>query len=279
MGSVFIKTAKVVAARVLPRRVRHGLRKWRAPGMVRSFPESGWPCAPPAKALLAEGDCAVDVGANIGYITGLFVRWTGPAGRVISLEPVPDTFEILQAAVQRNRYGTVTCVHAAASSAGGKSTMTIPRYDHGEDNFYEASLSRDASGGRARTVTVPLVTLDDVLADVLGGVALVKVDVEGQQGDVVGGAVRLADRSRPAWIVEVTGNPDDPEDGAARLVSWFAKREYGTYRWDGASLRPRGPGDSSVDYLFLRPEHLERIRRSGLDCGGGGGTRPGPFFE
>ena len=65
--------------------------------------------------------------------------------------------------------------------------MTIPRYDHGEDNLYEASLNGDASSSRARSVTVPLVTLDEVLADVLDGVALVKVDVEGHEAEVVRG--------------------------------------------------------------------------------------------
>ena len=46
--------------------------------------------------LLDPGETAVDIGANIGYMTGLMARRAGPRGRVIALEPHPDIFAELQ---------------------------------------------------------------------------------------------------------------------------------------------------------------------------------------
>src|SRR5215471_13971392 len=46
--------------------------------------------------LLVPGDRAVDVGANIGYMTSLFAARTGPTGEVISFEPHPDVFAKLR---------------------------------------------------------------------------------------------------------------------------------------------------------------------------------------
>ena len=47
--------------------------------------------------LLGEGDWALDIGANVGHYTMRMAELVGPSGRVIALEPVPDTFSLLAA--------------------------------------------------------------------------------------------------------------------------------------------------------------------------------------
>lgn len=259
-------TAKRIAAHCLPLGLKNWLRRKRAPGIVRGFSESEWPLSAVARALVAAGDTVVDVGANMGYLTGMFARWVGPSGRVVSMEPVPETFAMLQAAVTANGLTRVTCIQAAASDTPGEGTMRIPRFDHGEDNLYGASLDTVPSDAddSLRTVKVQRRTVDEVVGGDADRVTLVKVDVEGHEAVAVRGANRLVETVAPAWIVEVSGDPDDPSTAAASLMQWFREREYGIYRWDGTSLREREPGERSVDYVFLRPKHRALLARNGI---------------
>jgi len=60
--------------------------------------------------LLQPGDRAVDVGANIGYMTSLFAARVGPTGRVDSFEPHPRIAARLAHNVGRFARGSVARV-------------------------------------------------------------------------------------------------------------------------------------------------------------------------
>src|ERR1051326_695854 len=53
--------------------------------------------------LINPGELAVDVGANIGQMTGLMALRAGKVGRVIAFEPHPELFRELSANVERWR--------------------------------------------------------------------------------------------------------------------------------------------------------------------------------
>src|SRR5688572_2698164 len=53
------------------------------------------------KNLIKPGDTVVDIGANLGYFTKLFSKWTGNKGSVIAIEPVPLYNKIIRWAVGR----------------------------------------------------------------------------------------------------------------------------------------------------------------------------------
>ena len=165
------------------------------------------------------GDWVVDVGANVGNYTARLSEIVGPAGRVFSLEPVPETFELLVANIARYPHRNVTLLNVAASDRTGEPSMVMPRLDSGLENRYMAHLS-DAAGDM-RVVCVPV--------DALGiprRVSLVKVDVEGHELAALRGMQALLERDRPLLIVEGR----DPE------VSAFLER-FG-YRFEQAEGSP-----------------------------------------
>jgi 23S rRNA U2552 (ribose-2'-O)-methylase RlmE/FtsJ len=51
-------------------------------------------------AFIAPGDWVIDVGANIGHYTKRLSELVGAGGRVIAVEPVPETFALLSSNVQ-----------------------------------------------------------------------------------------------------------------------------------------------------------------------------------
>jgi FkbM family methyltransferase len=129
---------------------------------------------------LAEGnDLAIDVGANIGYFTGLLAR---RARHVIALEPNPRLRRFIADNVAgwdvRER---VTLDYRAASNVSGRATLHVPS-DY-EQNFGVASLeSSDASLSHE----VETVRLDDLIAG--RPVGVLKIDVEGHELAALQGA-------------------------------------------------------------------------------------------
>ena len=81
-----------------------------------------------------QGDVVLDVGAHFGYFTLLFSRLVGKSGRIVSLDPTPSTFAVLQ----RNtaHLSNVTRLKVAASRHNGSLTdiglrvdLFCPEYD------------------------------------------------------------------------------------------------------------------------------------------------------
>jgi len=58
--------------------------------------------------VLGEGDVAVDIGANIGFLTVLAAILVGPTGHVVAFEPGPENLERLRANLAHNDCKNVT---------------------------------------------------------------------------------------------------------------------------------------------------------------------------
>jgi FkbM family methyltransferase len=205
--------------------------------------------------LVPVGGCALDLGANFGLYTRFLAEAVGAEGLVHAVEPVPPMYEVLRSNVRKLGLVQVRTHSVAASDVTRTVTMVVPRYPTGGANFYEARVVRRATGRHFR---VPGLRLDDLFAR-LPRIDVIKCDVEAHELAVLRGAETVLRRHRPAWLMEVSGDPDDPETNAAEVVELLRAEGYGAYRFDGRRVRPRAPGDRAVNYFFLRPEHLGRL--------------------
>jgi FkbM family methyltransferase len=179
--------------------------------------------------LVASGDWAVDVGANVGHYTKRLSDLVGPEGRVVALEPIPETFSLLAANVALFRYPNVTLLNMAASDRTDVSGVAIPTLATGLKNYYGATLV--AGESTLRVVTVAL----DALA-FPHRIRLAKIDAEGHDAAVLRGMERLLARDHPTLIVE-TDTPDS--------VAWLAGLGYRGERLAGSPNRL---------YTWLPPE-------------------------
>jgi len=177
--------------------------------------------------LLGQGDWALDIGANVGQYTMRMAELVGPSGRVIALEPVPDTFSVLAANTRLFAHANVTLLNVAASDRVGIASMQIPRFATGLSNFYEARLS--AGPGGLAVLTLPIDELS------LPPVRLVKIDVEGHELPALRGMHGLLQRDHPALIVET---------GSQESTALLSSLNYTVERLPGSSnllCRPRTP--------------------------------------
>ncbi len=249
----------------MPRSVLQRVRLWRAPRIARRYKDADWLSAPIVKALVRPGDSIIDVGANMGYITARLAEYVGSEGRVYALEPVPDTFDMLERTVRTLGLKQVSAIHAGASHTSGTLAMSIPRYADGLENLYEARMVPDSEeGGQGRLVRVRTVALDDLIRSDKAAIRFVKIDVEGHERATLEGAKTLLERDKPALLIEVSGNPDDLHSSAADVFELLGALDYQAFLWDGKALKSRKSGDFSVDYFFLQPSHLQSISEENL---------------
>jgi len=156
---------------------------------------------PVLRACCHPQDNVIDVGANIGVtavLSGLLVN----PGRVIAIEPVPETFGHLQDNVNRSGLPNVDCVMAAAAAEKGEVTLVA----HTGWNC-TAFVGFEGSSDRYESYeeyAVQALTLDSIVADQdLHDINFIKIDVEGYELDVLRGAEMTLADSRPIVFLEV----------------------------------------------------------------------------
>ncbi len=132
---------------------------------------------------------AIDVGASDGaYAKEL--RAHGFAGRIVSFEPLPESYALLQAnAAADPRWRAVPVALGAAESTGtlhisGRSTSSSLL----EMNPLHLQVAPES--GTVGEATVQIARLDDLYAelDLIGEALLLKLDVQGYEAEVLDGA-------------------------------------------------------------------------------------------
>jgi FkbM family methyltransferase len=145
-----------------------------------------------AQALLGPGMVAVDVGANWGYFTLVCAHLVTDRGRVLALEPHPRLASMLADNVKENRLPQVV-VHRVAAGARSASTAFVG-FDEGGGNW---GVSRAAHGSDAADFESQTVVIDTFLDECNAGrVDLIKIDIEGAEGDAIRGMAEGLERHR-----------------------------------------------------------------------------------
>ncbi len=144
------------------------------------------------------------MGANVGVYTRRMSEIVSATGRVIALEPVPSTFELL--AANTADLANVTLIQAAAVAQAGIVRMAVPFFENGLRNHYQASVR---ANGDFSVVGVELADLR------IPPPALVKIDAEGHDLGVLNGMA--TEPPVPVLIVE---------DNSLEVVELLKSRGY-----------------------------------------------------
>jgi FkbM family methyltransferase len=139
------------------------------------------------------GEVILDVGANVGLFT---LRQALRGARVYAFEPDPDAFWRLQSNVAANRTpGRVDVFRRALGARPGRATLA---------RSHETVLTRVLPGAHGE---VDVATLDQVVGELgLPVIDLLKLDVEGDEANILRGGVRAL-----AVIGRVVMEYHDPE--------------------------------------------------------------------
>ncbi|SYZ72704.1 FkbM family methyltransferase [Candidatus Zixiibacteriota bacterium] len=207
MISDFLKRA----AACLPPLIQHELKCWRYRRQIlcRCF-KSEEPEYNLLDSLMARGDWALDIGANVGHYTRRLSDLVGPEGHVIAIEPVAETFSLLAANTRYFKYDNVTLMNFAASDRFGSVAMAVPHYRNGLKNYYEARITRNDENGAVLAVPVDFLQIPFPIR-------LVKIDVEGHELPVLIGMQTTIRKHHPLIIME---------KGSVEAVRYLERLDY-----------------------------------------------------
>jgi FkbM family methyltransferase len=227
---------------------------------LRSFIHTEEPDLSVALCLVNEGDTAVDIGANVGVYTKALSERVGSGGAVISIEPVRNTFEILSHNVRRLGLNNVELLNTAVSSEVGEAVMCVPRHVSGVILHYQARITAalDPASVVAYRERVMVQTLDYLVRS-RKSITFIKCDVEGHELECVTGSLDVIAHHRPAWLIEVAGDPDQPGSKAARLFALLRGHGYEAWMLCGQRLQSRRRGMRSTNYFFLTATQVTRL--------------------
>lgn len=168
-------------------------------------------------APLREGDCVVDIGANIGAFTVLAARMVGKTGKVFAYEPDPICCERLRENVRLNALSNVVVDNSAVSGSNG--TARLHRHQKNAfSSLFEVVDGRVDEHGES--FEVPLVAIADVIARCEGPVRLLKVDCEGAEYEMFDAMTAESATNVQQIAMEVHGIPGrSREDLSKRLVA------------------------------------------------------------
>jgi FkbM family methyltransferase len=212
-----------------------------------------------------QGGIFIDIGANIGDYSRVAALLFP---RVYAFEPIP----YLASKLRRELPDSVVVTQVALSNAAGRAMLYVPQVGNA-DKTGLASLvptAADATEG-LREVETELRTLDSFN---LGGVDVIKIDVEGFEGPVLDGALGTIERARPAMIIEIEDRHH--RNQTVPIFERLWSRGYRSYtlaegqldevglqsrHWAGvaqdqAAVNRRPDGTYVNNFIFLHPDRV-----------------------
>ncbi len=200
------------------------------------------------EAELSPGAVAVDVGANVGYMTIAAANRVGPGGLVIAVEPHPANVALLEANIAINGVAPrVRVVAGAAWSQPGTVELAESPSNTGD---HRVETLRDERA----TLQVEAVRLDDVVPGD-ARVAVIKLDTQGTEHHVLAGAQALLARDRPVILTEFwpRGLQDRGEDPVSVLAA-LGRLGYAVELPEEPALEGLQPGELVERIDALSPQ-------------------------
>jgi len=196
--------------------------------------------------VLKPGMVVVNAGANVGYFALWAADRVGKTGSVVCIEPHHVNVAMLERNIADRGLTNVHTVAAAASAQAGEIDLFLNESNPGDHRVFdpatasarapELAASSGGFAGEVERITVPAVTIDDLMGD--SRVDVIFTDTQGHDHEVLAGARRVLSHHRPLILTEfvpdwVRAQGQDPLD----VLRDWVDRGYRVGVWD-AGIAP-----------------------------------------
>ncbi len=214
-------------------------------GLLKRNPE--YACHYYVRNLIKPGDVIIDIGANLGYYSIPFARWTGSTGKVLAVEPLTVYNKIFNE--KAGKYPNITLYpYALGTEEKDVEMVSSPQvgyYRTGLPHVYdpERDGDRDTQEFKFTAKMMP----PSLLFQDLKRIDYIKCDIEGFELIVLSEMKELIARHRPILQVEVW------EENEAPLLKLFNEMGYGAYKVCQNQLVSYSKENTALqgDFIFL----------------------------
>jgi FkbM family methyltransferase len=129
--------------------------------------------------LISAGDVCIDAGANMGHYTFLMASKVGSSGKVISFEPQPQYFSIIQDSIQLNGYESFVVVDNKALWEKTGEILKFYLSENPNNSGTSSLINHGLYLNEETNIEVKTITLCDYVKELnIQKIRLIKIDVE-----------------------------------------------------------------------------------------------------
>ena len=202
------------------------------------------------RRLTRSGDTVCDIGANVGAHTLVLASLVGPMGTVLAFEPTEYAYSKLLKNLSLNpdletvvRPFQIALARRQDVPSHNTYFSSWPlRKTHHRLHPFHGGLPRSAAGAS-------IDTLDNIVRrQNLEHIDVIKIDVDGDELEILSGAADALARFRPAVVMEYAPylHSDRPNDFSGALIDFVRENGYSIATLDGQEIP-------------LDPDHLSRL--------------------
>ncbi|MBC8109101.1 MAG: FkbM family methyltransferase [Anaerolineae bacterium] len=190
-----------------------------------------------------------DIGANAGFVTLAVAKRFGDAVQIVSFEPQPVLAERVAISARLNQFKNIQVYSLLLGDQTGEMDLFVPTLGVGA-----SSVWWDKQSPGVQTIRRPVERLDALVeSDQIAPPTLIKIDVEGAERMVLGGAKELLAKHQPVLLFESFGETADELEERRKILELISSSAaYEFYFVESAGkFRPidQSAGTDSDDIL------------------------------
>ena len=211
---------------------------------------------------LNEGDCFIDIGANVGHHTWRMAEQVGASGTGYAIEAVPKLAEQVQRLLGNKKIEWVEVIQGALSDQKGKVEFYFRPKHIGWSSLYEEHVHPEDEEDDLELINLELCQLDDLVLEKLKSVAVMKLDIEHSEFRAMRGGRKTIETMRPVIVFEYSIAKASKVSGYSLedFFAFFEEMDYSLYDifckpFSQKIMSEMRPGNVPVYFLALPSEH------------------------
>jgi len=189
----------------------------------------------------------LDIGANVGFYSLFFCKFTKTNRSVHSFEPVRYNINRLKKNLSLNGYDNVNIHEFGLSDKTGQSKMV-----YSDENRGGASMYRGQDQNQEYVEFKKLDEVEDISHNDIG---FVKIDVEGAELSVLKGGAEVFKNNLVPLLIEVHPDAIPERNPVSELVSQLGALNYNTITNDTGTYNINNMIDGNIPDVLMKHNH------------------------
>lgn len=205
-----------------------------------------------ASRLIKEGDTVWDIGANVGLFSFSAMGLVGSSGEVVSFEPDAYLVSLLRksASIQADNSAKISIIPAGIAGTTGVRSFHIAKRARASNAL--SDYGNQQKGGVRQMQSIICLSLEDALSE-LPPPAVVKIDVEGAEVEILSNGQSLLSKIRPRMAVESAPSTQDA------ITQIFKDNDYVMFDANGSFVQSERLNRAVWNTLAIPAEKLDFV--------------------